>query len=196
MLRLGHIRASAALIAALAGGRGGAQQSAAATGPVVLVSIDGLKPEYVRAADSLGLRIPTLRALARASASAEGVVSAFPTVTYPNHTTMVTGAAPARHGIYANTTFDPLGKNSEGWYWYAEDIRVPTLWDAARSRGLTTAAVHWPVSVGAAITWNVPQIWRTGTSDDRKLVRARARDAGAPRLLGAAAPGRVSGRRR
>jgi predicted AlkP superfamily pyrophosphatase or phosphodiesterase len=159
--------ASVALFATLAATHADAQR-----GPVVLVSIDGLKPEYVRAADSLGLKLPTLRSLARNGASATGVVSAFPTVTYPNHTTMVTGAAPARHGIYANTTFDPLGTNMEGWYWYAEDIRVPTLWDAARSRGLTSAAVHWPVSVGAAITWNVPQIWRTGTSDDRKLIRS------------------------
>src|SRR5689334_8984115 len=137
------VRASVAVVATLAASRAVTAQSPA-TGPVVLVSIDGLKPEYVRAADSLGLKIPTLRSLARDGASATGVVSAFPTVTYPNHTTMVTGAPPARHGIYANTTFDPLGTNMEGWYWYAEDIRVPTLWDAARSRGLTSAAVHWP----------------------------------------------------
>jgi len=144
----------------------------ASAAQVVLVSIDGLKPEYVRQADSLGLRIPTLRALVRGGASAAGVVSAFPTVTYPNHTTMVTGVAPARHGIYANTTFDPLRKNEGGWYWYAEDIHVPALWDALAAQGQTSAAVHWPVSVGARITWNVPQIWRTGTNDDRKLIRA------------------------
>jgi predicted AlkP superfamily pyrophosphatase or phosphodiesterase len=166
------LRASVVLVATLGASHAAAAQRGTAAGAVVLVSIDGLKPEYVRAADSLGLKIPTLRALALGGASATGVVSAFPTVTYPNHTTMVTGAAPARHGIYANTTFDPLGTNMEGWYWYAEDIRVPTLWDAARSRGLTSAAVHWPVSVGAAITWNVPQIWRTGTPDDRKLIRS------------------------
>lgn len=142
--------------------------------PVVLVSIDGLKPEYVRDADRLGLRIPTLRALVRAGASARGVVGVTPTLTYPSHVTLVTGVAPARHGVLSNTTFDPLVKNQQGWYWYAEDVRAPALWDAARARGLTTGAVHWPVTVGAGITWNVAQLWRAGTPDDRKLVRALA----------------------
>jgi predicted AlkP superfamily pyrophosphatase or phosphodiesterase len=38
----------------------------------------------------------------------------MPSVTYPIHTTIVTGVWPAKHGIYANTTFDPLGKNQSG----------------------------------------------------------------------------------
>ncbi len=58
----------------------------------------------------------------------------IPTVTYPSHTTLVTGVWPATHGIYANTTFDPLQKNYQGWYWYTEDLRVDTLWDAAQER--------------------------------------------------------------
>jgi hypothetical protein len=69
------VRASVALVATLAASHAVTAQSSA-TGPVVLVSIDGLKPEYVRAADSLGLKIPTLRSLARDGASATGVVSA------------------------------------------------------------------------------------------------------------------------
>ncbi|HYW32292.1 MAG TPA: ectonucleotide pyrophosphatase/phosphodiesterase [Gemmatimonas sp.] len=137
-----------------------------------MISIDGLKPEYVHKADSLGLHIPTLRALAAAGASASGVIGVLPTVTYPSHATLVTGVAPARHGILSNTTFDPLMKNQGGWYWYAEDLRVPTLWDAVRLSGGTSAAVHWPVNVGAGITWNVSQLWRTGMPDDRKLLRA------------------------
>ena len=50
-----------------------------------------------------------------------------------------------------------------------------TLWDAARAKGLTVGNVHWPVSVGAkSITWNLPQLWRTGHPDDEKLNRALA----------------------
>ncbi|MEO6526839.1 MAG: ectonucleotide pyrophosphatase/phosphodiesterase [Gemmatimonadaceae bacterium] len=145
---------------------------AAARHPVVLVSIDGLKPEYVLDADAHALRIPHLRALLARGAHAAGVIGVVPTVTYPSHTTLVTGASPARHGIFANTTFDPYNRNAAGWYWYASDIRVPTLWDAATSAGLTSANVHWPVTVGAHITWNLPQYWRTGEADDRKLVAA------------------------
>ena len=147
-------------------------QAAAAPHPVVLISIDGLKPEYVLGADEYGLKIPNLRALVARGAHASGVMGVVPTVTFPSHTTLVTGAAPARHGVTSNTTFDPLNKNQEGWYWYASDIRVPTLWDAVADAGRTTGNVHWPVTVGARITWNLPQVWRTGEADDRKLVRA------------------------
>lgn len=140
--------------------------------PVVLISIDGLQPAYVLEADKHGLKIPNLRRLLAEGAHASGVKAALPTVTYPNHTTMVTGVSPARHGIIANTPFDPLSKNQGGWYWYAEDIQAPTLWDAAASAGLATASVDWPVTVGANITYNIAQYWRASTPDDRKIIRA------------------------
>src|SRR6202011_4851827 len=73
---------------------------------------------------------------------------------------------------YANTTFDPFGRNEHGWDWNAEDARVGTLWTAAAAAHLRTANVYWPTSVGAPITFNLPQIWRTGTDDDLKLQRA------------------------
>jgi hypothetical protein len=147
-------------------------QSSRGPTPVVLISIDGLKPEYVLEADRYKLAIPHLRALLARGAHATGVTGVVPTVTYPSHTTLVTGAAPARHGVVGNNTFDPFNRNQGGWYWYASDIRVPTLWDALRVAGRTTGNVHWPVTVDARITWNLPQYWRTGTPDDRKLVRA------------------------
>ena len=140
--------------------------------PVVLISIDGLHPDYVISADKHGLKIPNLRRLLREGTHATGVKGVIPTVTYPSHATLVTGVSPSTHGIYSNTTFDPLQKNQGGWYWYVSDLKVPTLWDVAAERGLTTGSVHWPVSVGARIDWNIPQYWRTGTPDDRKLVEA------------------------
>jgi predicted AlkP superfamily pyrophosphatase or phosphodiesterase len=139
---------------------------------VLLISIDGLKPEAITAADAHGLKVPNLRAFMQDGTYANTVRGVLPTLTYPSHTTLLTGAAPARHGIYDNTTFDPLNRNDRGWYWYAEDIQVATLWDAARAAHLTTANVYWPVTVGAPITYNLPQIWRTGTDDDLKLQRA------------------------
>jgi predicted AlkP superfamily pyrophosphatase or phosphodiesterase len=142
--------------------------------PVILISIDGLRPDYVLEADAHGLKIPNLRGFLREGAYSTGVHGVVPTVTYPSHTTLITGVSPARHGIYSNTTFDPLLKNFGGWYWYAEDIKVPTLWDAAAAAHLSTANVHWPVSVAAHVTWNLPQYWRSGSEDDRKLLRAIA----------------------
>lgn len=140
--------------------------------PVVLISIDGMKPNYVIEADKYGLKIPHLRRLMSEGTYAKGVTGVVPTVTYPSHTTMLTGVAPARHGIYSNTPFDPFGVNQGGWYWYAEDLKVPTLWDAASNAGMITANVDWPVSVSANVKYNLAQIWRTHTADDRKLIRA------------------------
>lgn len=139
---------------------------------LLLISVDGMKPEAVIDAQSHGLKVPNLRAFMTDGAYAGGVRGVLPTLTYPSHTTLLTGASPAKHGIIDNTTFDPLLRNERGWYWYAEDIRVPTLWDAAAAAQLTTANIYWPVSVGAAITYNLPQIWRAGTDDDLKLQRA------------------------
>jgi hypothetical protein len=139
---------------------------------LLMISIDGLRPDYVTAADRHGLKIPNLRRFLAEGAYADGVQGVIPTVTYPSHTTLITGVWPAKHGILANTVFDPLRENQGGWYWYAEDIRVPTLWDAASRAGLSTASVQWPVSVGARVTWNIPEFWRAGTAEDAKLLRA------------------------
>lgn len=150
---------------------------------VVLISIDGLKPEAILAAGEHGLRVPNLLQMKRDGIYATGVRGVLPTLTYPSHTTLLTGVSPAKHGIYANTTFDPLNRNYQGWYWYAEDIRVPTLWDAAHAAGLTTANIYWPVSVGAQIDYNLPQIWRAGTADDLKLQRSVATKGLEPELV-------------
>ncbi|MFM7028194.1 MAG: alkaline phosphatase family protein [Chakrabartia sp.] len=141
--------------------------------PVLLISIDGLRPADVLEARKKGLKLPNLQRFADEGSWARGVKGVLPTITYPSHTTLITGAAPARHGVYANTTFDPLQINQGGWYWYGSDIQSETLWEAAAKAGLSTANVHWPVSVGVkAIQWNLPQIWRTGHEDDAKLVTA------------------------
>jgi predicted AlkP superfamily pyrophosphatase or phosphodiesterase len=153
----------------------GALPGVALAEPVLMISIDGLQPADVIEADKRGINIPNLKRFVREGSYAAGVTGVLPTVTYPSHTTLLTGASPARHGVVGNTTFDPMQVNQGGWYWYARDIRVATLWDAAAKAGLSTASVHWPVSVGAtSIRWNIPQIWRTGHSDDAKLIKALA----------------------
>jgi hypothetical protein len=117
--------------------------------PVLMISVDGMKPEYVLEARASGLKIPFLRRLAAEGAYAEGVMGVWPTVTYPSHTTLVTGVAPAEHGIYSNLEFDPYQRFKDSWFWYARQVRVPTLWQAAHAQGITTASIGWPVTVGA-----------------------------------------------
>ncbi|MEC3951331.1 alkaline phosphatase family protein [Sphingobium sp. HWE2-09] len=148
---------------------------AALAEPLLLISIDGLRPGDVLEAQKRGLSLPNLRRFLTDGAHASGVTGVAPTLTYPSHTTLMTGVSPAKHGIVANNSFDPTGINQGGWYWYAQDIKVPTLWEAATKAGLSTANVHWPVSVAAkGVTWNLPQIWRTGHADDAKLLDALA----------------------
>src|SRR5450631_1611542 len=139
---------------------------------LMLVSIDGLKPEAVLDAANHGIKVPNLSALVADGVHATAVRGVLPTLTYPSHMTLMTGASPDHHGIYANNTFDPLLHNDKGWYWYSEDVRAQTLWDAAAAAHLKSANVYWPTSVGANIHDNLPQIWRTGTEDDLKLQRA------------------------
>lgn len=137
----------------------GAQESQRA---VLLISVDGLHPSYVFDADQLGLEIPTLRKFMAEGAHSTGVTGVTPTVTYPNHTSIITGVAPTEHGVRTNTVFDPEGLEKGAWNWYGSQIRVPTLWDAAKAEGLTTASVLWPVSVNhPAIDYNLPEYWRT-----------------------------------
>ncbi len=140
--------------------------------PVLVISVDGLMPDYVLQADKYHLKIPHLRRLFAEGAYATGVRGVLPTVTYPSHTTLVTGVSPARHGIISNKAFDPFGRNFDGWSWYSEDVKVPTLWDVATEAGLVTSAVEWPVTVGARITYNIPQYWRARNAEDVKVIRA------------------------
>lgn len=156
--------------------------------PVLMISIDGLKPEYVTHAQEYGLRIPTLRRFLSEGSYATGVRAVLPTVTYPDHTTLVTGVWPDMHGIENNTVFDPLRKFDGAWYWYAGDIHVPTLWDAAHQAGIATASVSWPVSVNAtSVDALIPEYWRTANDSvnpedanvqDAELMAALSRPEG------------------
>lgn len=150
--------------------------------PVLMISIDGLKPEYVTQADAKGMKVPYLRSMMRDGAYAEGVVGVWPTVTYPSHTTLLTGVAPAVHGIYNNLEFDPEMRYSGAWHWYAAEIKSPTLWKVAHGAGLSTASIGWPVSAGATnVDWLIPEFWRSADPSaalnpaDRLLLAALAR---------------------
>ena len=152
--------------------------------PVLLISVDGMRPDYVTQADQHRLRIPTLRRIMAQGAYAEGVQGVFPTVTYPSHTTLVTGVAPALHGIFNNQRFDPERQLSGAWFWYADEIQVPTLFQAAHTAGLHTASVSWPVTANADINFLIPEYWRTTSPadaynpDDRYLMNALSRPDG------------------
>ena len=119
-----------------------------ASGPVtVLVSIDGFRPDYL----DRGVT-PTLTALARAGVTGP-MLPSFPSKTFPNHWTLVTGLVPDHHGIVGNTMEDPakpgqtftMATDDPSWWNTAEPI-----WVTAERAGLRTATELWP---GSNVAW-------------------------------------------
>lgn len=147
--------------------------TAAAKGPLVVVSVDGLDYRYLANSGRMGLKIPNIRKLMREGQTAAGVTGAFPTVTWPSHTTMITGADPVKHGILAN--WRPPGDR----YLDYSQIRVPSLIGAAHDAGLKVATIDWPVTLNAPVDWNLPEYFekRRGGGMDTRSACAKARPA-------------------
>lgn len=101
------------------------------------------------------------------------VETTMPAVTYPAHTTMVTGVDPASHHIQSNHPIDPWGASKDAWTWFTEDVAVPTLWDRAAKRGKTVANLQWPVTMvaGSKIKYHIPQFDRAKGPEEQKLMR-------------------------
>lgn len=138
---------------------------------VILISIDGLTTKDYLHPDG-GLEIPNLSALMTNGCPADGMTGIFPTVTYPSHTAMITGQPSSVHGIYTNTPVDPFGYENGGWFYYAEQIKVPTLWQVLHEANLKTAAVSWPVTVGADVDYLLPEYRPVRTREDVALLAA------------------------
>ena len=125
---------------------------------IVLISLDGF-PSW--ALDDPYLPVPTLRRLAARGALAKGMRPVNPTVTWPNHTTLVTGVTPAKHGVLFNGLLkrDPgVPPRVEPWLHRDEMVRVKTLYDIAHAGGLTTAQVDWvAIQDAPTVTWAFPE---------------------------------------
>jgi len=135
---------------------------------VLIISLDGMGAEYLRRADEYHLKIPTLRRFMAEGVYAEGVIGVLPTLTYPSHTTMMTGVWPTQHGVFANQKFDPVGSLHGQAITEAATVKVRTLWQAAHDAGYTTASVGFPVTTDASgIDWLMPaNVAFEGKGDD------------------------------
>ncbi|MGJ3233738.1 alkaline phosphatase family protein [Marivirga sp.] len=130
---------------------------------VILISIDGLRPDFYL---NENWPAPVIQYMAKNGTHAKAVKGVFPSVTYPSHTTIISGMPPSEHGIYYNTPFEPDGATGK-WYWEYENIKTPTLFSLSKEAGLTTAAISWPVTVGAPIDYNIPEVWSIKEGEDR-----------------------------
>jgi predicted AlkP superfamily pyrophosphatase or phosphodiesterase len=119
---------------------------------IVIISLDGFT---ARALADPALPLPTLRRLAKAGATAKSMRPVNPTVTWANHTSMITGVTPAKHGVVYNGLLvrEPgLPPRVEPWRDKADMVHVPTLYDIAHAHDLTTAQVDW------VAIWNAPTV--------------------------------------
>lgn len=114
---------------------------------VVLVSLDGFRFDYPRKYGATHL----LAIGARGASAPEGMIPAYPSVTFPNHYTLVTGLYPEHHGIVDNTFYDPARKQTYSFRdadtvtdgsWYGG---IP-LWSLAEQQGMRSACFFWPGS--------------------------------------------------
>lgn len=113
---------------------------------VILISFDGMKPEYLHR-----IELPNFRRVMSKGVTAEGMIPTFPPKTFPNHYSIVTGMYAGRHGLVGNSFWDPqrnagyrmadtLAVRDASWY------RGEPIWTTAEKQGVIAASYYWPGS--------------------------------------------------
>lgn len=113
---------------------------------VILVSFDGIRAEYLKRLD-----LPNFERVARNGVRSVGMIPVFPSKTFPNHFSIVTGLYPEHHGVVGNSFWDPqrgaayglsdsLAVRDASWY------RGEPIWTTAEKQGMVAAAFFWPGS--------------------------------------------------
>lgn len=126
---------------------------------LVVLSVDALETCDLETL----LRLPNMQKVKNKISVVKNIQSIYPTLTYPIHTTMITGKTPNEHGIFHNQKSDPQAQDfnimGENWYWEQKHITCETLLDLAHEAGKKVATFCWPVSAGDKRGINVPEIW-------------------------------------
>lgn len=127
----------------------------------IVLSIDALQTGDL---EYLGT-LPNFSGILTKAAIVKNVREVYPTLTNVNHTSIITGVTPDKHGIFHNmkpflptkdVNWNMVGQN---WFWNKESIKVPTLVDAAKENGLSTACVTWPSLGGEVPDFNLAEMW-------------------------------------
>lgn len=139
-----------------------------------MISLDGF-PAY--ALDDPRLPMPTLRRLQREGAAAASMRPVNPTVTWPNHTAMVTGVDVSKHHVLYNGLLTHPGGGAlpvvEPWRDKEEMVHAPTVYDLAFQAGLVTAQVDWVAIYHAkTITWQFPELPDPNGAIEREMIAA------------------------
>lgn len=140
---------------------------------VILVSIDGF-PAYLWHDPTL--MVPNLRKLAAGGASAKALTVSNPSITWINHTTLVTGVEPRKHGVLFNGLLvrkDGVPPVIEQWADKSRMVFVPTLYDVAHQAGLTTAESDWvAITNPGTINWSFAELPKPDDAVVKEMIAA------------------------
>ncbi len=124
---------------------------------VILITINGLRSDFVIGAESQRLNIPNIQALRSRGSYAVGFESVFPSQTIPAHASMITGTLPADHGVTSDYPFDPENASqSKEPYKSAKEIKTDTVFDLALRENLLTATAGFPLTADATFNFTRP----------------------------------------
>ncbi|PWW76870.1 Phosphodiest-domain-containing protein, partial [Tuber magnatum] len=138
----------------------------------LLISLDGFRADFLDRAVS-----PGLAAMANSGLSSRWLTPAFPSVTFPNHWTIVTGLYPESHGIVGNSFWDPV---LEQEFFYTDPARSlqrewwggEPLWVTAERQGIKSAVHMWPGSE-ANDGWDISYLDHFNGTESLKKKTAR-----------------------
>ncbi|KRM36517.1 putative nucleotide pyrophosphatase (putative) [Agrilactobacillus composti DSM 18527 = JCM 14202] len=134
---------------------------------LVIISLDALGSDDLSTAH-LKL-LPNLRHLIQTGTHIQEIDPILPTLTYPSHTTIITGNYPNKHGIVNNVKIQS-NRQSPDWFWYRKAVKSQPLYDIAKAHHLTTAAFLWPVTARSSIDYNIAEIFSNRIWNNQVMV--------------------------
>lgn len=103
-----------------------------------------------------------------------GMRSIYPTVTYPNHVSMITGCYAGKHGVVSNNRFTTQNKEA-AWNWFSDAVQVEDIFAAAKRAGYSTACMSWPVTgCNPNVDYLMDEYWMPEPGDTLRSSFARA----------------------
>jgi predicted AlkP superfamily pyrophosphatase or phosphodiesterase len=141
---------------------------------VIVVSLDGFAAHTL---NDPAVPFPVLRKMIAEGASAEAMLPVNPTVTWPNHTAIISGVTPAKHGVIYNGLPVRPGPGKalkvEPWVPKTELVQTRTVYDAAHEAGLTTAEVDWvAIFKPPTVTWAFPELPSAEGKIEQEMLKA------------------------
>ncbi|MCI8515951.1 MAG: alkaline phosphatase family protein [Hungatella sp.] len=138
---------------------------------IIVFSCDAMVYEDIRYL----LTKPSFCALYKKGAMVKRIRTVYPSVTYTCHTSMSSGCYPDKHGVTGNMKFMPGRLKPMPWQWFADAIKCPDIFTAAKRAGLSTAAVFWPVTGNHPdIDYLVDEYWPQSKEDTKEACFLRS----------------------